>query len=164
MPGLSFTNQTDFNNQSTGLWSGGSTGNNDPWTGAGEDYRSMEDKQRDLLSGEWSRYKDVYRPLEDYLFEQLGNWGPITEKAQQTAMGDANRQFALGRQSSDRQMRGYGVSLNTDQRKSMDRQYDMAAATSAIGAANQTGQQMDDMRTQLVGGFQSYQPQLGAPK
>src|SRR5690349_13946688 len=113
MPGLDTSLQVagyhsadEYNDAKGGFWGGNPTGNNSPWTEMGDDNRDFEQKQRDLLAGEWSRYKDIYRPLEDYMFDNLNNWGEITRASQNTAMQSSQKQFTLGRQSNERALRG----------------------------------------------------------
>lgn len=114
------------------------------------------DVMANVLREEYNRNIDMYRPLEDYLFENLNRWGDITKSEQNAAYGRSQEMFRLGKESYERDLRSTGTVLNMDERKSLTRQYDIAAAKSAIDAANQTGRGMDDMRLGLVGGFGGY--------
>ncbi len=122
---------------------------------------SADSIQADLLRRDYARYVDTYQPLEDYMFQQLGNWGANTEAAQQVAMNDVDKSFGQARAGQERDFRSMGLQMNPQQSKSLERNYDIAAAKSAVEAANRTGEQMTDLKYGLMSGSSPYKPQGG---
>lgn len=106
-----------------------------------------------LAQNEYARNVDMYRPLEDYLFDSLANYQQKTVTSQRSAIMDSNRNFEQGQEQDARQFKSFGIELDADQKKSLSRQYDIAAAKSAIDAANRTGTAMRDTRFGLLGGM-----------
>ncbi len=109
-----------------------------------------------LFREDYQRYIDTYQPLEDRLFQRYATWGQDTRSAQSSAISTSNRYFEQAEGQDARQMRSYGIQPNQEERASMRRQYDVAAATSAINAANTVGREMDDARYGLMGGMSPY--------
>lgn len=125
---------------------------------AGYDFNNPDATQADILRRDYLRQQTMYRPLQDLLFENLVNWEEETRTAQQSALIRTQRNFRQGQESFGREIGSYGIQLNPEQRKSLDRQYDISAARAAIDAANKTGTQMNDTRMGLVGGLQGFRP------
>lgn len=117
---------------------------------------SADEMQAQILRRDYQRYQSTYQPLEDLLFSRLGNWDTETANAQNLAMQDVERGFKSARGSQERELRSYGITMDPQQRQAADRKFDLAAATSAVEAANRTGQQMEDLKYGLVGGFSPY--------
>lgn len=117
---------------------------------------SADAMQAQILRRDYYRYQNTYQPLEDLLFERLGNWDNETSNAQNTAMQDVSRGFRSAKGSQERELRSYGITMDPQQRAAADRKFDIAAATSAVEAANRTGEQMQDLKYGLVGGFSPY--------
>ncbi len=116
-----------------------------------------EDMAAQVAKDQYANYMSTYAPVEDYVFQQLANWQPLTQEAQQSAIFQSNRQYGNVQRQQERQFRSFGVDPTPEQKESLKRQMDVSAALSAINAANTTGRQMDDMRYGLVGGFGPYQ-------
>lgn len=109
-----------------------------------------------LFREDYQRYQDTYQPLEDRLFQRYATWGQDTRGAQSSAISTSNRYFEQAEGQDARQMKSYGIQPNQEERASMRRQYDVAAATSAINAANTVGREMDDAKYGLMGGMSPY--------
>lgn len=115
-----------------------------------------EEANAQLVRQEEQRYESTYAPLEDYLFQSLGNWQGLVEQEQRIAMEGIGRQFDKSMGQTERRNRSYGIEQTPEQKAALRRQYDIAAATSAVNAANTTAKTLQDTRYGLVGGFSPY--------
>lgn len=118
--------------------------------------KNPEEVSANLFREDYNRYLDTYQPLEDYLFNSLDGWGDITNSAQNSALTRSNRQFEKAEEAQNRNFASYGIDPSPEQKASLRRQYDIAAATSAVNAANSTGRQMEDLKYGLIGGYSPY--------
>lgn len=109
-----------------------------------------------LAREDYMRYVDTYQPIEDYMFQSLGNWDERTALAQTEAMQLSNRAMGQGQEAFNRQQNSYGIQQTPAQKQALRRQYDIAAATSAVNAANVTGQQRTDQKYALMSGYSPY--------
>lgn len=128
-----------------------------------EDYNNLEPDEMaaSIFRQDYNRYQQIYQPVEDYMFQQLANWQPLTQEAQQAAIFQSNRQFKNVAGQQERQFRSLGIEPTAEQKESLSRHMDMQAAQSAINAANTTGRNMDSLKYGLIGGFGPYRAGAG---
>lgn len=100
----------------------------------------------------YDQYTSTYRPLESYLFEQLGDWDNVTQRGQAEAMEDANQSGKMSQDIWERRMEGFGLQITPGQRKAAERRFDLEAAKSAVNSANMTGRRMEDLQYNIMGG------------
>lgn len=119
--------------------------------GSGQPYDPTK-QQATLAREQYNQWLDMYSPVEDMLYARAANWDGLTESAQNTALQRTGQKFEQSEESTNRQLRGYGITLTPEQKASTRRRYDIAAATSAVNAANMTGRAMDQQESALLGG------------
>lgn len=109
----------------------------------------------------YDSYVANYRPLEEYMFSQLGNWDALTEQASTQAYQDALDSGKMSQDVWERRMEGFGLQVTPGQRKAAQRRFDIDAAKTAINSANQTTRRMDELQYNTMGGFNPRGQMLG---
>lgn len=115
--------------------------------------KNVADKTNAALAlADWSRYSQLYQPLEDILMGMVdnptGRQDAMTTAAQQAGQGLEN-----ANDSFERQARGLGLQLTEGQRQAYERKQDITGGLTRVGAANTAARNYDDLRRIILGGM-----------
>lgn len=118
--------------------------------------QSADEQSAYVAQQEYNTYIDTFRPVEDYLFQQLASWNDISMAAENDNMRTVSKSFEQAQGAFDRDTKSYGIQMTPEQRQSIRRNFDIQAAKSAVEAGNRTRRQMEDMKYQIGFGVSPY--------
>lgn len=110
----------------------------------------------DLVNQQWADYQTRFQPQESNLIDQVnGNGGLQTSflpKALYNAQADTNNAFDSANGQQSRDMSRYGQAVNPDQQQQLDTTSGLSRAAGLANANNQTIQQDQTMKSQIMSG------------
>lgn len=88
-----------------------------------------------LTRDQWYTYMNTFVPIENKLIEYATS-PTVVADAMKSASEDTAGAFASAQASSDRRLKGLGVTLDADEKKASDRSFGLAASLADVGAQN----------------------------
>lgn len=100
---------------------------------------------------QWGRSQALYQPLEDILFG-MAESSTGRSDAMNTARQMASRSLGRSEDAFERQSRGLGLTLTSQQQQAYERRSDVTAGLTRVGAANTAASNYDALRRIIFGG------------
>lgn len=110
---------------------------------AGQSYAALT---RDM----WAQWTTNFLPFENDLIEYASDPEVVT-RAQQTASENVNFAFDAQQQSTQRRLKGLGLTLDADEQKAADRSYGLARSLADVTAQNVAGARTRERQQNVLG-------------
>lgn len=110
---------------------------------AGQNYAALT---RDM----WASWTTNFLPFENDLIEYASDPEVVT-RAQQAASENVNFAFDAQQQSTQRRLKGLGLTLDADEQRASDRSYGLARSLADVTAQNVAGARTRERQQNVLG-------------